>query len=178
VTPTPPRDAALVRRAKPWRGEKAHCRENTADTRRARRGAPQEKGQLDVDITVKDKKSWWSANAGTYVQQGNKGSVDAHVRMRNLLGHAEVYELQGSRDTAAGSEYALSVLYPRLAGTPLQAELRLTKDAESHVKTSSFTQSSQGVSAHLRRCGYPHASRAWLPHVLHCASCSGSACEH
>ena len=127
-----------------------------------------------MDITVKDKKSWWSANAGTFVHQGNKGSVDANMQMRNLLGHAEVYELEGKRDTAAGFDYALSVLYPRLAGTALQAEMRLTKDAESHVKTSSFTQSSQGISAHLRGCGTREPpSRARLRSTLWW---SGSAC--
>jgi hypothetical protein len=44
----------------------------------------------------------------------------------------------------------LSVLYPRLAGTAASAEVRLTKEADSYVKSSSFTQSSHGISAHLR----------------------------
>mmetsp|Transcript_10237 Transcript_10237/g.19344 ORF Transcript_10237/g.19344 Transcript_10237/m.19344 type:complete len:474 (-) Transcript_10237:237-1658(-) len=103
---------------------------------------------VDVTMTVKER-DMTQLHAGTFVQ-GGEGSVEASVKLRNVLGLADAYELQAAKGHQQSSTFALSALLPRCVGSEAEAEMRVHKNATSHTKHASYVDHLQGISAHLR----------------------------
>jgi len=72
------------------------------------------------------------------------------MKLRNLYGTADTYEIQVEKGSQQSSTYTVSAVQPRLGGTEAEMEARVFKADMSHQKHSSYKEDLQGFSSHFR----------------------------
>uniref|UniRef100_A0A6U9QFE8 Bacterial surface antigen (D15) domain-containing protein n=1 Tax=Picocystis salinarum TaxID=88271 RepID=A0A6U9QFE8_9CHLO len=116
---------------------------------------PEENSELaDLYVTVAEK-NIASFSTGTYIQ-GGEGSVEATISLRNLLGHAEVFQGNASFGSQKSNAYALGVRRPRWGGIDTEVNAQAFQSSRSHEKLSSYVEWMRGVSLGMKIGGGNH----------------------
>ncbi|KAK9867097.1 hypothetical protein WJX84_007908 [Apatococcus fuscideae] len=106
-------------------------------------------GAVDVHLTLKEQ-GQLGLNIATYAQ-GQGGSIEGTIKLKNSLGRAEHLALKYERGSNHHTEVVLSLGRSRILGTDMSLDLDLYRqNLQSAQQSSSFSLQSTGTTANLQ----------------------------
>ncbi|XP_020252700.1 sorting and assembly machinery component 50 homolog B-like isoform X2 [Asparagus officinalis] len=113
-------------------------------------GPPEISGTANVVIEVLEPENPLTGDLGIFTKPEAKTcSLEGSVKLKNLFGYADIWELSGSYGSDQTTELSTGVSLPRLKGLPTPLSARASLLSQDWLKLSSYKECLLGVSLGL-----------------------------